>query len=100
MIGNMTLTYDTDRGTLRTQFKEYEVETKNGKHTFEKSDSTDNYKVLGFTDDSIVFETDDFILGKMIFTIHFEGKNHYWIYLAEGVSGLHGREYFKKLKKQ
>jgi hypothetical protein len=98
MIGKMVIEYCKDN-TLKVSIPENIVERSNGeKYTFEASESEELINIVTYTDDSIVFESENEFLGKLVTTIHFEGKNRYWVYLAEGYSGIHGREYFRKEK--
>ena len=66
----------------------------------EEWEETKPYKILGYTESSIIIESENQIFGKMIFTIQFEDDNTYWIYLSGNMFNLHAREYFKKIKKK
>ena len=87
-IDNETTTEYQPKRTLILSGKKYEMD---------EYKESKKYKILGFTESSIIIQTIDKIFGKMIFTLQFEDDKTYWIYLSGNISKIHGREYFKKI---
>ena len=96
------LTIEYQKGNLSKEHMPKYSYTLNGKEikNDEEWEETKKYKILGYTESSIIIESVNQIFGKMIYTLQFEDENTYWIYLSNDISTLHAREYFKKIKKK
>lgn len=97
LLGRMEIEYRED-GTSEIFMPAYEVDILGKQTSIEESLDSKVFTILGTDNNSVVFEAEDEYLGKQISVINFENDDTYWIYISNGVSDLHAREYFTRIK--
>ena len=97
LTGLMTIEF-TENGISKTSMPDYTMKMKGKETKVDSYTDSKQQKILGFTDSSIVVESNDEILGKQIGTINFVDDNTYWVYLSNNMFDIHAREYFTRIK--
>lgn len=96
MFGQMEIEY-RENGTVEIFIQAHELNLMGKQASMEESRSSEPVNILGFDDDTVVFEMESEYLGKQISIINFEDENTYWIYMSNDITTLHAREYFSRI---
>ena len=96
MFGRMEIEYRED-GTVEIFIPAHELNLMGKQVSMEESRSSEPVNIIGFDDDTVVFEMEVDYLGKQISIINFENENTYWVYMSNGITTLHAREYFSRI---
>ena len=96
MFGHMTITYASG-GKGSVAMEPYALALGTNTHAMHGFTNSADFGIIRRKEDRVVVRTTSGLMSNDVSTIHFEGRDTYWVLLNDDEAATSAREYFRRL---